>query len=103
MTSLPAPSEPYRIVRSAAFYADWDAGVAAGWLNPMVHPAQVEHFTRSVLPQLPFLGEQVPSAPVNVRKIRFPHSPRSPDVIELIYEVIEDDRTMSLEGIRLLP
>ena len=103
MTSLPAPNESYRIIRSATFCADWDAGVAAGWLNPMVHPAQVEHFTRSVLPEFPFFGEQAPSAPVNVRKIRFPHSPRSRNVIEVIYEVIEDDRTISLEGIRLLP
>ena len=103
MTSLPAPGEPYRIVRSPAFQVDWDVGVAAGWFNPMVHPAQVEYFTRSVLPTAPFFGQPVPGAAVNVRKIRFPHAPRSRNTIELIYSVTEDDRTIALEAIYLLP
>lgn len=68
----------------------------------MVHPAQVEYFTRSVLPATPFFGLPVPGAEVNVRKISFPHSPRSQHIIELTYSVIEDDRTIFLEGIRLI-
>ena len=100
--SLPAQNEPYRIIRSDAFNSDWDAGVAAGWLNPMVHPAQVEYFTRSVLPGTPFFGQQVLDAAVNVKKFWFPHSPSSRDVIEVTYSVIEDDRTITLESIRLI-
>ena len=102
MTSLPAPNESYRIIRSATFCADWDAGVAAGWLNPMVHPAQVEYSTRSVLPTNPFFGQTVPGAAANVRKISFPHSPNSRNVIEVTYAVIEDDRVIALQAIRLL-
>ena len=100
--SLPAQNDPYRIIRSPTFHAEWDAGVAAGWLNPMVHPAQLEYFTHSVLPGTLLLGEQVPDAAANVKKFRFPHSPRSQELIEVTYSVIEDDRTITLESIRLL-
>ena len=102
MNSLPGQGEPYRIVRSVAFHTDWDTGVAVGWLNPMVHPAQVEYFTRSVLPTNPFFGQTVPGAAANVRKISFPHSPNSRNVIEVTYAVIEDDRVIALQAIRLL-
>ena len=92
--------------RTASFAAlpftpDWDGGVAAGWLNPMVHPAQVEYFTRSVLPTNPLFGRPVSGAPANVRHIRFPHSPGSATVIELVYSVVEDDRTVVLDRIYL--
>ena len=100
--SLPAQNEPYRIIWSPTFYAEWDAGVAAGRINPMVHPSQSEYFTHSVLPGTPLLGQQVSDAAVNVKKFRFPHSPRGQELIEVTYSVIEDDRTIHLESIRLV-
>jgi hypothetical protein len=102
MQSLPAPDEPYRIVRSAEFQAEWDAGVASGWLNPMVHPAQLEFFIQTVLPTTPFLGRPIHGAAVNIREIRFPRGPRSRESIGIIYTVIEDDRTVELAGIYLI-
>ena len=103
MNSLPGPNEPYRILRSDPFHADWDAGVAAGWLNPMVHPAQLEHFTRSVLPADPFFGRPAHGAPVNVREIQFPLAPGDRGVIMVTYFVIEDDHTVLLDRIYLIP
>ena len=100
---LPGANEPYRIIRSASFHSDWSAGIASGWLNPMVHPAQVEYFTSSVLPTVPFHGRQAAGQPPNFRTFRFPHSPRGSGVIEVVYSMIEDDRTIILEGIRLIP
>ena len=99
---MPTQSEPYRIVQSAAFQVDWDTGVAVGWLNPVVHPAQLEYFTHSVLPTMPFFGQPVPSAAVNIRHIRFPRAPGSLDAIEITYSVVEDDRTVILERIHLV-
>ena len=102
MNSLPAPGEPYRVISSAVFYVDWDVGVAAGWLNPMVHPAQVEYFIGSVLPTAPFYGRPVHGAPANVREIQFPRAPRSQERIMITYFVIEDDHTVVLDRIYLL-
>ena len=98
---LPRSDEPYRVIRSDSFHADWDVGVTAGWINPMVHPAQVEYFARSVLPTNPFFGQPVTGAPTNARHIRFPRSPGSADVIEVVYSVVEDDRTVVLDRIYL--
>lgn len=100
---LPGANEPYRIIRSAEFHSDWSAGVAAGWLNPMVHPAQVEYCTGDVLPTMPFFGSQAAGQPPNFRVLRFPHTPRGSSLIEIVYSIVEDDRTIILEGIRLIP
>ena len=94
--------ERYRVVRSATFYADWDNGVVAGWLNPMVHPAQLEFFTNGMLATVPLAGEPVAGAPANILAIRFPRSVQGPDTIEITYSVIEDDRIVTLEHIQLL-
>ncbi len=98
----PGPGETYRVIRSAAFAADWDSGVAAGWLNPMVHPAQVAYFTGTLLPTMPYFGGPATGEPANYRAIRFPHSPRGAAVIQIIYAIIEDDRTIIMERIRLI-
>ncbi len=99
---LPGANEPYRIIRSASFHSDWSAGVAAGWLNPMVHPAQVEYFTNSVLPTTSFYGSPAAGQPPNFRTFSFSPSPRGSGVIEIVYSIIEDDRTIILEAIRLI-
>lgn len=96
-------SEPYRVRRSAAFYAALDAGAAAGWLDPVAHRPILDFYANVTLPRIPFLGEPVPDAAANVRVIRFPHTPRSLTFIELYYSLIVDDRTVTLEDIRLLP
>ena len=95
-------SDSYHVVQSSAFRADWSAGVAAGWLNPMVHPAQLEFFAHTALSNIPDMGEQLPGVPVNMRFLRFPRSPYSANMIEIAYSVIEDDRTVVLERIRLI-
>ena len=76
--------------------------MSAGWINPMVHPAHVEYFTRSVLPAMPFYGQPLHGAAVNAREIRFPRAPGSSDAISITYFVIEDDRTVVLDRIRLI-
>lgn len=98
----PGPSETYRVTWSSAFDTDWDAGLASGWLNPMVHPSQVAYFTRTVLPRMPYAGGPAPGEPANYRTIRFPHSPRGDAVIQIIYSIVEDDRIVTLERIRLI-
>ena len=95
-------SEAYRVIESDAFRSSWRGGIAAGWLNQMVHPAQVQHFSRSVLPTMPYFGRQAPGEPANYRAIRFPHTPHRSSEIEIIYSIIEDDRTVILERIRLI-
>ncbi len=94
--------EEYRVIESEAFRSYWQEGITAGWINPMVHPAQVEYFTRNVLPKTPYLGRQAPGEPANYRSIRFPHTPRRTSQIEIIYSIIEDDRTVILERIHFL-
>ncbi len=99
---LPGANESYRIIRSADFHSNWSAGVAAGWLNPIVHPAQAEYFINSVLPTMPLYGRPAAGQPPNFRTFHFPHSPRGSGVIEIVYSIIEDDRTIILETIRLI-
>ena len=99
----PGQSEAYRVIEGGTFGSDWRDGIAAGWINLMVHPAQVEYFTRSVLATTPYVGRQAPGEPANYRTIRFPHTPRRPGDIEIIYSIVEDDRTVILEKIRLTP
>ena len=96
-------AEPYRVVRGPSFYVEWDAGVAAGWLNPMVHPAQLEYFIQNVLSTTPGLGRPAEDASANARAIRFPRAPASSEIIEITYSVVEDDRLVTLEHIDLIP
>ena len=96
-------AEPYRVVRAPSFYIEWDAGIAAGWLNPMVHPAQLEYFVQNVLATSPGLGRPPEDAPANARAIRFPRAPAGSEIIEIAYSVVEDDHLVTLEHIDLLP
>ena len=100
---LSSSDEPYRVRHSAAFYAARDAGAAAGWLDPSEHQSILDFYASTALPRIPFLGDPVPDAAANLRVIRFPRSPRSLTLIELYYAIIEDDRIITFEDIRLLP
>ena len=95
--------EGYRVVLSDAFRLAWDAGVAAGWLDPVDHQASLDFYARTMLLRAPHRGEPVPDIAANVLVVRFPHSLRSLTYIELFYSIIEDDRTVILEDINLLP
>ena len=68
----------------------------------MVHPADLMYY-RQVLSANPRIGQMVPGAPVDVRAIRFPRSITEPGELEIIYSVFEDDRTVYLEHISMVP
>ena len=78
MNSLPATGVNLTVSSAArSSMSIGTLGVAAGWLNPMVHPAQVEYFDLeyfigSVLPTAPFYGRPVHGAPANVREDSVP-------------------------------
>ncbi len=95
--------EGYRIVRSNAFQSAWDAGVAAGWLDPIEHAANLDFYVRTMLRRVPYSGEPALDIAANVLAVRFPRSPRALTFIELFYSIIEDDRIVVLEDINLLP
>ncbi len=98
-----AGGDRYRVVQSDAFRSAWDAGVAAGWLDPVEHQASLDFYARTMLLRAPHRGEPVPEIAANVLVIRFPRSLRSLTYIELFYSIIEDDRTVILEDVNLLP
>ena len=96
-------SRRYQVVQSAAFQAAWDAGVAAGWLDPVEHKRSLDFYTNVVLPWVPTAGEPAEDVAANVLIVRFPRSPRALTFIEIVYAIVEDDRTVSLRDIYLLP
>ena len=100
---LSSDGEGYRVIRSDAFQLAWDSGVANGWLDPVEHQAILDFYARTMLRQYPHRGEPVPDIAANVLAVRFPRSPRSLTFIELFYSIVEDDRTVILEEINLLP
>ena len=100
--TLPRADEPYRVLNGRSFQESWNAGVREGWLNPMVHPSDLLHFRR-VLSENPRIGQVVPGAAVDVRAIRFPRSVTGPAQLEIVYSVFEDDRTVYLEHISMVP
>lgn len=103
---MPPPassSKRYQVVYSDRFQAAWDAGIAAGWLDPIAHRANLDFYTRVALARSPLTGEGVPDAGANVFGWRFPATSRSLTFIEIIYSVIEDDLIVILQDIALLP
>ena len=96
--------ERYQVVQSNAFQEAWNDGVAAGWLDPVEHGPNLDFYTNVILPRVPFhSGVPVPDVAANVLAFRFPRSPRSLTYIEIFYSIVEDDRTVILEDIHLLP
>ena len=96
-------SSRYRVIQSAAFQSAWDAGVAAGWLDPVGHQSALDFYVNVVLPWVPTAGEPAENVAANVLTVRFPRSPRSLTFIEIVYAILEDDRAVSLQDIYLLP
>ena len=96
-------SRHYRVVQSAAFQESWDAGVAAGWLDPVEHQRALDFYTNVVLPWVPTAGEPAQNVAANILTVRFPRSPRSLTFIEISYSVVEDDCIVTLRDIYLLP
>ena len=96
-------SSRYRVVQSVAFQAAWDAGVAAGWLDPIEHGASLDFYANVVLPRVPTTGEPARDVAANVLAVRFPRAPRSLTFIEILYSIVEDDRIVTLRDIYLVP
>ncbi len=94
MTS-PNDANPYSIRETEQFDAQWRRAVRLGYVNPMVDPATLIQF-REWLAQDPYITPRRPNAPANLRQIAL--NPR----VQLWYSIIEDDRTVWLESVRIV-
>ncbi len=99
---VPENNETYQVTANETFNADWRAGVTDRWIDQMVHPAQLEFFIRSFLAKVPLTGDPMPSIGSNAYSIRFPRSVHGREMIEIIYTVIEDDRTVQMQYVSLI-
>ena len=94
MTS-PNDTNPYNVRETEQFDAEWRSAVRLGYINPMVDPATLLHIRRW-LTQTPYAIDQRSTAPANRRWVAL--NPR----VWLWYSIIEDDRTVWLESVRIV-
>ena len=82
--------------RRSSLDAQWQRAVRLGYINPMADPAILMHI-RELLARSPYTMRQPPhDVPANRRRIQL--NPR----VWLWYSVIEDDRTVHLESVRIV-
>ena len=97
---MPGSGSGYRVEERVSFAADWQRGVEEGWINPMADHVTLQ-MIKEVLSRMPRTGGHVRGDPENVLVVSFPRSVRyEQGRSEIIYEVLEDDRTVWLERIR---
>ena len=94
MTS-PNDASPYDVRETERFDAEWRRAVQLGYINPMADPAILMQI-RALLAQVPYDMRQLPNAPANIRQIAL--NPR----VRLWYTIIEDDRVVWLESVRIV-
>lgn len=98
---MPGSGSGYRVEERASFAADWQGGVEEGWINPMADHVTLQAI-KDRLSHLPWTPNPTPGWPDNVRRLKFPRSVADQrDTVDVIYEILEDDRTVWLE--RMLP
>ena len=99
---MPPPSQrrQYRVVESDDFESDWRLGIREGWINLMTDPITLDAIKRFLI-QSPWAPSRIPEWSDNMRAIDFPRSARVPiGRLRIRYEIIEDDREVSLLSIR---
>ena len=94
MTSL-NNADPYNVRETEQFDAEWRRAVRLGYINPMADPAILMQI-REQLAQNPYHLRRIRTAPFNVRRVAL--NPAT----ELWYTIIEDDRTVWLESVRII-
>ena len=97
---LPNRNRRYDVLERATFQADWQRGVAEGWINPMTDAVVLQAIKES-LSRSPYASQPVPGWPANVMAIRFPRSAiYEQGKVEIQYEILEDDGRVWLRRIR---
>ena len=93
--TLPNDANPYDVRETEQFDVEWRHAVRLGYIDPMVDPAALMQI-RQRLAQDPHYIQQSPNVPANVRQAAL--NPR----VQLWYSIIEDDRTVWLESVRII-
>lgn len=89
----------YQVQERGSFDADWRRGIEEGWINSMADPITLQAI-KEVLARRPQSGSRVLGEPQNVMAFGFPRSVGSAQGrLEIIFEILEDDRTVWLEHI----
>ena len=85
----------YNVREAEQFDAEWRRAVRLGYINPMADPAILLEI-RERLSINPYRVRRIRTAPFNVRRVTL--NPAT----ELWYSIIEDDRTVWLESVRII-
>ena len=94
--TTPNRPHPYRVLETEQFDAQWQRAMRLGYINPMADPAILMHI-RELLAHRPYTMRRPPhDVPANRRRIQL--NPR----VWLWYSVIEDDRTVHMESVRII-
>ena len=95
MTS-PNDANQYQVRETEQFDAEWRRAVRLGYINPMADPAILAQI-RERLAQNPYSILRLRNdTPLNVRRVELNLG------VELWYSIIEDDRTVWLESVRII-
>ena len=89
----------YQVSEREGFNADWERGLAEGWINSMADHVTLQAI-KEHLAQSPKAAEPIQGWPENVRIIGFPRSARHESGrLTIEYEIIEDDGIVWLDSI----
>ena len=91
----------YQVLERESFDADRRRGVEEGWINPMADHVTLQAI-KGRLASLPWTPNPTAEWPHNVRRLTFPRSVADRrHTVDIVYEILEDDRTVWPE--RILP
>ncbi len=93
--TLPNDANRYDVRETEQFDVEWRHAVRLGYINPMVDPAALMQI-RQRLERSPYSIQQSPNVPANTRRAGLNSQ------VQLWYSIIEDDRTVWLESVRIV-
>lgn len=87
---------PYSIRETEQFGNDWRRAVRLGYLNPMADPATLTYIKEKVAEDPYQVHQMSNDVPSNRRRLRLSRR------VHIWYSIIEDDRTVWLESVRII-